>query len=149
MHYLDWFADSTMVVTDLALACCGVESGLAVPLKAKSVVEPPAGARRVVVVSGTISSALAPAVVDAIGRIAEDCARCAAQRPVVLAFGACACGGGPYWDSLPVLNGMDALPTTGAAPIPVDRWIPGCPPPARELARVIDEIHRQTVAGAA
>lgn len=149
MQYLDWFADSTVVVTDLALACCGIESGLAVPLSAKSVTEPQAGAVRVVVVSGTITAALAPSVAEAVGRIARDCARCAAPRPVVIAFGACACGGGPYWDSLPVINGIGAMPVPGVWPIAVDRWIPGCPPPAGALARAVDEVHEQVLAGAA
>lgn len=147
MQYLDWFADSTVVVTDLALACCGIESGLAVPLSAKPVIDPPAGVVRVVVVSGTISAALAPAVADAVTRIADDCARCGAPRPAVIAFGACACGGGPYWDSPSVVNGMGDLPVPDSAPIPVDRWIPGCPPPADALARAIDEIHERILAG--
>lgn len=30
MKFIDWFADGSVYVVDLALACCGVESGAAV-----------------------------------------------------------------------------------------------------------------------
>jgi Ni,Fe-hydrogenase III small subunit len=40
---------------------------------------------------------------------------------LVIAMGACACGGGPFAGSPEVLNGVPKE-------IPVDLWIPGCPP---------------------
>ena len=69
----------------------------------------------VLLVSGTVTYALAPAVRGA-------WERAAAEGPVrVLAFGACATGGGPYWDAPTVVPGVDSL-------IPVERYVPGCPP---------------------
>jgi Ni,Fe-hydrogenase III small subunit/ferredoxin len=42
---------------------------------------------------------------------------------LVVAVGACACSGGPFRDSPAQVNGMPGVPE-----IPVDLWIPGCPP---------------------
>ena len=43
-------------------------------------------------------------------------------KPTVVAFGACACIGGPYWDSYSVVRGGEQV-------VPVDHFIAGCPPP--------------------
>jgi Ni,Fe-hydrogenase III small subunit len=56
---------------------------------------------------------------------------------IVVACGACAINGGPYIDSPRVCNGADSL-------IPVDLYIPGCPPhPATildGLLRILDKL---------
>jgi Ni,Fe-hydrogenase III small subunit len=39
---------------------------------------------------------------------------------LVIAIGACACGGGPWFDTYNVVGGLDRV-------IPVDLWVPGCP----------------------
>jgi len=56
---------------------------------------------------------------------------------IVVASGACAINGGPYIDSPQVSNGVDSI-------IPVDLYIPGCPPhPATildGLLRILDKI---------
>ena len=56
---------------------------------------------------------------------------------IVVACGACAINGGPYIDSPQVCNGADSI-------IPVDLYIPGCPPhPATildGLLRILDKL---------
>ena len=49
-----------------------------------------------------------------------------AEPKYVLAMGACACGGGPFKEGYNVVSGIDKF-------IPVDVYVPGCPPPPQAL----------------
>ena len=137
--WTDWYGDGSLLVLDIGLACCALEfeaaalrdvAAAAVP---RHLVSQPAelapSARVVVVISGTVTDRLAPAVA-ALVYAAEVVG---GQPPTVVSFGACATSGGPYWDSYAVTKGVDQL-------VKVDVYVPGCPPPPEALHAVLDQI---------
>ncbi len=127
MRWVDWYGDGSLHVLDVALACCSLEFDAAVPGSASATVEPPVGGRTAVVVSGTVTDRLAPAVASIVDAVRDR----QTVAPVVVAYGVCACSGGPYWDSYAVTKGVDTL-------VPVDVYVPGCPPTPAALREVLD-----------
>lgn len=124
--FRDWFGDASLYVLDVPLACCALESQTAA--EGRPVAQPPADAKLAVVLSGTLTRAVAPAVKELLHGLPT--------RPVVLAFGACTATGGPYWDSYAAVHGAAEL---GVA---VDHYIAGCPPPPGALTRALEEVRR-------
>ena len=119
-------------ICDAGLACCAVE--VAAALSRVSVAAGAAGGSgaggaaagvNVFVVAGTITDKLAPLVLAAFQRVPEP--------KFVLSFGACANSGGPYWDSYCVTKGVDQF-------IPVDGYVPGCPPRPEALLAGLDLV---------
>lgn len=135
MRWVDWYGDGSLWVLDVALACCTLEFDAALELDAgpaaaaMSLPTLDDRAQVAVVVSGTVTDRLAPAV----AAIVDGCEQQAGRRPLVISFGACASSGGPYWDSYAVTKGVDQL-------LAVDAYVPGCPPPPEALSAVLDQM---------
>ena len=131
---VDLCAGSTGMATGrctcwIALACCALEFDAAARFAAVPLPTLDDRAQVAVVISGTVTDRLAPAV----AAIVDGCEQLAGRRPAVISFGACASSGGPYWDSYAVTKGIDQL-------LAVDAYVPGCPPPPEALSAVLDEV---------
>jgi NADH-quinone oxidoreductase subunit B len=127
-----------LAVFNAGLACCAVEFVAATmhhdafaALGAGQVTDP--AAAQVLVISGTVTDKLAPAIKRVYDALPDP--------KYVVSFGSCANCGGPYWDSYCVTKGVDQI-------IPVDVYVPGCPPRPEALLDGLAALGRTNALGA-
>ncbi len=111
----------------MALACCGVEVATAINLAntqdSLTFCEPNESPdAHVLLIAGTLTKANEASLKATFEALPSP--------KFAIAYGVCASSGGPYWDSYAVTEGADKL-------IPIDRYVPGCPPPAETLVDAI------------
>lgn len=126
---MDWYGDRSLLVIDIALTCCALEveaaqARVAMAARPVELAEVTADDRVAVVVSGTVTDAALPLVREIIELVPQ------AQ---VIAFGACASSGGPYWDSYAVTKGIGQVAEVAA-------YVPGCPPPPEALEHAFEQV---------
>lgn len=106
------------------LACCAIEMIAAAASRydlgrfGMEVMRPSPRQSDVMLVSGTVTKKMIPQIVRLFNQMPEP--------KYVIAMGACASSGGPFKEGYNVVAGVDKF-------IPVDVYIPGCPPTPQAL----------------
>lgn len=124
MRCWDWFGDRSLVVIDIALACCALEVEAAA--EGARVTDLQADDHVAVVVAGTVTDVVLPIVQSLLADV---------PQAKIISFGACASAGGPYWDSYAVTKGIKQI-------VDVDLFVAGCPPAPTALQEALKSLRR-------
>lgn len=130
---VSWAQSGSIWPMSFGLACCAVEmmqtAASRYDLDRFGVVFRPSPRQSdVMIVAGTLTNKMAPALRKVYDQMA---------RPRwVISMGSCANGGGYYHYSYSVVRGCDRI-------VPVDIYVPGCPPTAEALLYGIMQLKRK------
>ena len=128
---LNWGRRYSLWIMNFGLACCAIEfiagSASKHDFIRLGVIPMGHGPRQadLLLVAGTVTDKMAPALKRVYDQMPEP--------KYVISFGSCASCGGPYWDSYSVTKGVDQI-------IPIDVYVPGCPPRAEALLHGIIQL---------
>jgi len=116
------------------LACCAIEMICTAASRydtarfGMEVMRPSPRQSDLMIVSGTVTKKMIPTIVRLYNQMPEP--------KYVLAMGACASGGGPFKEGYNVVSGVDRF-------IPVDVYVPGCPPTPQALLNGLMKIQEK------
>ncbi len=139
---LNWARTNSIWPMTFGLACCAIEM-MAAGASRFDLDRFGAGAFRatprqadLMIVAGTVTFKMASRIKRLFQQMPEP--------RYVMAMGACTCGGGPYFKyGYHVVKGVDLI-------VPVDVYIPGCPPRPESLIegllRLQDKMRQETIA---
>ena len=130
---LDWARTGSLWPMTFGLACCAVEMIHSYmsryDLDRFGVIPRPSPRQSdVMIVAGTLTNKMAPALRKVYDQMAEP--------RWVISMGSCANGGGYYHYSYSVVRGCDRI-------VPVDIYVPGCPPTAEALVYGILQLQKK------
>ncbi len=131
---VNWARTGSLWPMTFGLACCAVEMmhTACQPLRSRPlrrrVPRPSPRQSDVMIVAGTLCNKMAPALRKVYDQMAEP--------RWVISMGSCANGGGYYHYSYSVVRGCDRI-------VPVDVYVPGCPPTAEALLYGILQLQKK------
>ncbi len=130
---VNWARTGSLWPMSFGLACCAIEMIHAYmpryDLERFGVVPRPSPRQSdLIIVAGTLTNKMAPAFRKVYDQMAEP--------RYVISMGSCANGGGYYHYSYSVVRGCDRV-------VPVDIYVPGCPPTAEALVYGILQLQKK------
>ncbi len=130
----NWCRRNSVWPMMFGLACCAIEmismaaSRFDIARFGMEVMRPSPRQADVMIVSGTVTKKMVPQIVRLYNQMPEP--------KYVIAMGACASGGGPFKEGYSVVSGIDRF-------VPVDVYIPGCPPTPQALLNGLIAVQKQ------
>ena len=130
----NWGRSNSVWPLQFGLACCAIEMIAASMARfdiarfGSEVFRPSPRQADLLIVSGTVTKKMAPQVVRLWNQMPEP--------KYCFAMGACAISGGPFKQGYNVLKGIDRY-------IPVDIYIPGCPPRPEALLHALMQLQEK------
>jgi len=130
----NWGRKRSMWPLMFGLACCAIEmictsaSRFDLDRFGMGLMRPSPRQADLMIVSGTVTKKMVPQIVRLFNQMAEP--------KYVLSMGACATGGGPFKEGYNVVSGIDKF-------IPVDVYVPGCPPTPQALLNGMIKLHEK------
>ena len=132
-NLVNWARKGSLWLVSFGLACCAVEMMQCASTrydldKFGIILRPSPRQSDVMIVAGTLTNKMAPALRKVYDQISEP--------RWVISMGSCANGGGYYHYSYAVVRGCDRI-------VPVDVYVPGCPPTAEAFLYGVLQLQKK------